>query len=382
MCFLELIVVFIEIEIETLPNHDDGEANSVLEFTSGRNLYIHIFKEAIFIYVFFVLDFDLEIITEQPSELMLDISSEAFDGTHKSSDDYLELKEITIEPYSDSKHTIKKFPPSKSLPNNKQRLRRNSTDPPSPFTLLLLRNLRTKDGIQLTCDICSRTFVSRSKLLLHMSSHYGSHLKCKQCPATFASYNERRAHSKTHPRKKLCCDICGAQHLDRRNLDVHIRTHTGEKPYKCELCPRAFNESYKLKIHLQRHNNILPYNCELCPKRFATAWQVKTHQRTHIGRKAFACDVCGKSFVTQQAVELHGRVHTGEKPYECPHPRCDRKFAWAHSLKKHMHVHDEEATNKVLQFGCTLCDTTCSSMDMLWLHNQSAHHDGSSSLVG
>ena len=113
------------------------------------------------------------------------------------------------------------------------------------------------------------------------------------------------------------CDVCDKSFSTKSELDMHDRTHMEEKARQCNTCGKTFNKTYSLTLHMRTHTGTKPYTCGVCDKSFTRKDVLERHKRTHTGEKPYACDVCDKAFVRKEHLLNHLRTHSGERPHEC-----------------------------------------------------------------
>ena len=221
----------------------------------------------------------------------------------------------------------------------------------------------------------------------------------------------------------LTCNICGKTFLKKTNLKHHLMLHRGEKPWKCHICGWRFVQKCNLKKHIDTHNTGT-YQCPHCDVRFASkgsvsehistvhnqdnsiilntdvvvkpeddeeeaeipapdeggknntklessAWKpaikqpqqiqagsititpkttinipTVTHQRLEQALRTFQCPTCPKAFSSQSELGNHTLVHNaGMKPYACP--VCGLRFHLLHNMKRHLVTHEESGDIEV-----------------------------------
>ena len=91
------------------------------------------------------------------------------------------------------------------------------------------------------------------------------------------------------------CEVCTKLFNTKDKLIVHMSQHTGGKQYKCKICINFFSSNSNLTRHGIIHSSEKPYNCKFCIKTFACSGDLKKHSTVHAGEKPYDCKICSKN---------------------------------------------------------------------------------------
>lgn len=118
---------------------------------------------------------------------------------------------------------------------------------------------------------------------------------CELCEKKLSNKYTFKEHMNTHIGEKIfTCQTCSKTFRTKTMLIVHIRIH-GRKLFKCEKCAKVFNNKFCLKRHTRTHSDLRPYKCNVCSKRVKTSAILSHHMRMHSETKIFIeCSVCDK----------------------------------------------------------------------------------------
>jgi len=106
-------------------------------------------------------------------------------------------------------------------------------------------------------------------------------------------------------------------------------------------CPEKFETWSKLRAHVgSSHPRV--FKCSDCDKEFTLACRLKEHSKIHQRERiVFKCKECDRTFVKKSNLNSHFKsFHLKEKSFKCEFDGCDKAFAYKHSLKKHLKVHE------------------------------------------
>ncbi|XP_042356816.1 zinc finger protein Xfin-like [Plectropomus leopardus] len=83
--------------------------------------------------------------------------------------------------------------------------------------------------------------------------------ECDKCAESFNSENDLKRHicsSNTQPKmtaQKNCCNICSKHFVTPSKLKRHFLIHTGQRPFRCDICGKTFTQSAHVRTHRLIH---------------------------------------------------------------------------------------------------------------------------------
>ena len=94
-------------------------------------------------------------------------------------------------------------------------------------------------------------------------------------------YNRWRA-QKAKDSGKYHCDVCSRDFVSKYTLNVHLRfSHTKEKPFSCDVCGKGFAIKNRVKEHKQVvHEQSKCVECKVCDKSFGYRSNYRKHLAT------------------------------------------------------------------------------------------------------
>ena len=209
--------------------------------------------------------------------------------------------------------------------------------------IMLERHIKTwhepkKRG--LTCNLCAKIFMNKTKLSLHESIHSETILwyACDICEKTFSKRNYLKVHFRiahvTNTRSS--CELCFQEFKYKWYLERHMESNHQPKKYKCSHCLQLFGSSNSMKTHMKRKHDTstqVQFECGLCKKLFAEKGNLKRHYRSIHKKIRHSCKICNKSYSDQTVLKNHVlTIHQGTN-YGCD--ICEKTFNFPKSLKIH-----------------------------------------------
>ncbi|XP_028034319.1 zinc finger protein 718-like isoform X1 [Bombyx mandarina] len=178
---------------------------------------------------------------------------------------------------------------------------------------------------QHVCGVCSRTFVSKSRLESHLVSHDETLAKklafCTVCNVQYKNifvYRNHLKNSANHTERLYPCPECDKKFASNVYRRQHYNFyHLRKSPYKCEACNKLLISKWRLKDHERKHHGSSrprDHCCKTCGKRFYTLSSLHGHQLIHDPQRGYMCEECGDTFKQPAALYTHSRlVHRNAK---------------------------------------------------------------------
>lgn len=243
---------------------------------------------------------------------------------------------------------------------------------------LHIRRKHSKEVV-VKCDICNKGFFCKAALEDHKNTHTGQRpFKCHLCDKSYMNKAHLALHKRwSHPElfgpdRYHKCQICSKTFPYKKRLIKHLESHAGVRKYLCDLCGKAISTLASLRHHRRTHTGEKPEVCNVCGRAFSTSKYLREHFRTHTGEKPYTCSYCGRGFTQRGSLSLHEKSHSGDdyliKPALAERVLQSRQRST--ELLQEMGLSVDTSV-----FPCHVCNKTFLSRSQLSFHINSNHSE-------
>ena len=233
---------------------------------------------------------------------------------------------------------------------------------------------------QRKCKFCNEKFMSHKTLQNHIKENHEQEMvhegqNCEKCGKMFKSKSLARQHFRRQHINilKHMCHLCGKDFHSEKYVNEHISfVHEGVKIFKCDYCSKVFAHNDYLITHVNIFHGSsqnIPCESENCEKVFKNDFLLKKHV-SHVHKKTI-CSICGKkispNFIKQHMASAHtGKGNDKNLILKCK--ICEKPFATAGLLNKHMNIH-----TGVKPYKCQYCEQKFADGSNKIAHEKSVH---------
>ncbi|XP_028155637.1 gastrula zinc finger protein XlCGF58.1-like [Diabrotica virgifera virgifera] len=202
----------------------------------------------------------------------------------------------------------------------------------------LVKHCRTHTGYRpCVCKICLKGFSRIDYLRKHYISIHNQEMERTRKQYTYKKKRQMQKQKENSASKSVegfSCDICNKTYPSKTSLSSHIRVHNSGKSFQCNVCGKSFAYKGLLNGHMKIHLGYKPFACTLCPKTFIKRNDLTRHTFTHTKERNFRCEICYQAFARKDVLRLHLRNHTGQRPYQCD--GCLKTFTQKSNMTHHL----------------------------------------------
>ncbi|KAM4601202.1 uncharacterized protein ACJ7VT_021002 [Polymixia lowei] len=249
----------------------------------------------------------------------------------------------------------------------------------------LRRHILTHNEVKpYRCKACDSCFSRYDYLKLHQTRCNGKRRRLEVCipkislDAVGKGWQNNLDSLAIKKQQTLGCNLCSKSFSTKSNLNRHFSMHHATKSFTCNRCGASFSNETSLKRHRIlrcrsmsiKTNGSLQELCNPQTENMEKLFNGETIQIKQVNfnkRQKHVCMFCPRSFRTNSQLIVHTRLHTGEKPYGCD--SCGERFI----RKDYLHRHFAKCNGKGEPIDLMLCDRCGGffSNDKLEIHKKS-----------
>lgn len=203
--------------------------------------------------------------------------------------------------------------------------------------------------LKFCCIVCSEfrsTFLDLHRHYEKMHKDYSPNFLCLYCGYhTFTGVllkDHIRDRHVVDTTNQFECDLCSKMFSKKQKLLSHMHNMHISKSHTCEICGLLYKFNAELISHkMSAHTTSLEFTCQEpgCSKSFGTKRKLRRHiNLVHPAIVTlFTCETCGKVSKCKKSHQAHMKVHGNCFPYACQF--CDRSFKHASGFNYHIRAH-------------------------------------------